>query len=339
MSQEEKFKSMLQEVKDIYLFLVEAEPSPDDEIEARENLINIFRNLKENNLNPEYNSDIERILKSLEDWDTLDLWFLETSIPKDIEKMLKIPEHKSEIKETKADETTSIDSKSTVERTEIDLTQIVDKVSEQFKGEIDGLKGKIEELKKELEKKDAKLANISHKKKVQKITPKRNVKLPPPKIKIPVIKKPTIPPKIDKVSKPKEQKTVIKQEPLKKQLTPIPQNSAVEPTKEEIKELEPIPKKTPKIIHEVIEEPESRPLITEKRKVSPVIMEKPSEGKEKIRISMEKPKITSVRVEEIESESVNSSAKDLFNVFASVGEKTTEKEKSKSNTKQKISEI
>ncbi|MFX0176491.1 MAG: hypothetical protein ACFE85_09705 [Candidatus Hodarchaeota archaeon] len=339
MSEEEKFKSMLQEVKDIYLFLVEGKPSPDDEIEARENLIDLFRKLKNTNPDPEFDSEIEQILKSLEDWDTLDLWFAETSIPKEIEKMLKIPEHKTEHETSQIEEEPTVEPKPVVERTEIDLTQIVDKVSEQFKGEIDGLKGKIEELKKELEKKDATLASMSHKKKVEKITPKKESRLPPPKIKIPVIKKPSVTPKISSVTKPKEEKSI------KEKLTTIPQESHVEPTKLEMQQLTPIPKKTPTITPIIIEEPKDRPLITEKRKVTPVIMEKPLDvpkspkTSDKISVSMEKPKIASVRIEEIESESIQSSAKDLFNVFASVGEKTSVKSKSKTEIEQKIINI
>ena len=346
MSEEKKFESMLKEVKDFYLFLIEGEPSPDDEIEAREKLISLFRNLKNTNSHPEYRYEVERILKELEEWDTLDLWFSETSIPKNIENMLNIPAHEIEVQESEAHEASEIEPKHVVERTEIDLTQIVDKVSEQFKGEIDGLKGKIEELKKELEKKDATLAKISHKKKVEKITPKRDSRLPPPKIKIPIIKKPLVGTKVD--SKSKEQKPVESYEPLKKKLTPIPQTFESKPSRIEMQELAPIPKKKPKITPMVIEESKDRPLITEKRKVTPVIIDKPKEifqpkdmpdKKDKISISMEKPKIRSVRIEEIESESIQSSATDLFNVFASVGEKTSDKSKSKSEIKQKITSV
>ena len=46
MTDEESFQSTLQEVKEIYLFLTEGEPSPDDEIEAKGKLINHFNKLK-----------------------------------------------------------------------------------------------------------------------------------------------------------------------------------------------------------------------------------------------------------------------------------------------------
>jgi len=347
MSEEKKFESMLKEVKDLYLFLMEGEPSPDDEIEARETLINLFRDLKNNNSQLEYRYEIEHILKELEEWDTLDLWFSETSIPKLIESMLNIPTHKKEVQKSEA-EIEDVASRKVIEKTEIDLTEIVDKVSEQFKGEINGLKGKIEELKKELDKKDATLAKLSQKKKVEKITPKKESRLPPPKIKIPIIKKPIIGAKIDSKLKSKEQKPTEFQEPVKKKLTPIPQVSEPEPTKIEIKELTPIPKKEPKITPMVIEESKDRPLITEKHKITPVITEKPieifktkelPEKNEKITISMEKPKITSLKIEEIESESIQSSATDLFKVFASVGEKTSNKSKVKPEIKQKITGV
>ncbi|MFW9939017.1 MAG: hypothetical protein ACFFD5_15335 [Candidatus Thorarchaeota archaeon] len=346
MSEEKKFESMLKEVKDLYLFLMEGEPSPDDEIEARETLIDLFRDLKNNNSQPEYRYEIEHILKELEDWDPLDLWFSETSIPKLIGSMLNIPTHKKEVQEPEA-EIEDVASRNVVEKTELDLTEIVDKVSEQFKGEINGLRGKIEELKKELEKKDETLAKISQKKKVEKIILKKESRLPPPKIKIPVIKKPIIGPKIDSKSKSKEKKPTEFQEPVKKKLAPIPQISKPETKKMEEK-LTPIPKKAPKITPMVIEESKDRPLTAGKRKVTSVIPEKPlsvfepkevPERKEKGKISMEKPKITSVRIEEIESESIQSSTTDLFNVFASVGEKSSDKSKPKTEIKQEITNI
>ncbi|GAJ08455.1 unnamed protein product, partial [marine sediment metagenome] len=70
---------------------------------------------------------------------------------------------------------------------EVDLTDIFNMASDQFKGEIDNLKGKIDALKKELEKKDESLKSMKRRK-VHKIVPKKNVKLAPPKIKIPVLK-------------------------------------------------------------------------------------------------------------------------------------------------------
>ena len=78
---------------------------------------------------------------------------------------------------------------SKTEEGDIDLTDIFNKVSEQFQGEIDNLRGKIEDLKKQLEQKDEKLKLATDKKRVHKISPKRETRLPPPKIKIPVIKK------------------------------------------------------------------------------------------------------------------------------------------------------
>ena len=45
MSEEEKFNALIQAIKEIYLSLTQGEPSPDEEIEARANLIENVQNL------------------------------------------------------------------------------------------------------------------------------------------------------------------------------------------------------------------------------------------------------------------------------------------------------
>ena len=74
---EERFNSTVEEIKKIFLFLTEQEPSPDDEIEAREKLIDLFKNLKNIDTHLELSNLIEEILDELNDLDTLDLWFKE----------------------------------------------------------------------------------------------------------------------------------------------------------------------------------------------------------------------------------------------------------------------
>jgi hypothetical protein len=288
MSEEEQFNSTLQEVREVFLFLTEGEPSPDDEIEARPKLITFFKILKEIDTHPEYTMLIGSILDKLEKWDTLELWFSETTIPEDINKILKIPESKEKIKSPEVSTSTQVEPEQVVERTEIDITQIVDKVSEQFKGEIEGLKGTIDDLKKELEKKDETLKSITHQKKVQKFTLKKEGKLPPPKIKIPVIKKPVTQPKVSNYAIRKE--PIVKDEPDTKpiqidlpkfnsksveEISPIPLKPENQSTPIEKQELTPIPEKKPDIIPYIIEEPKDIPIITEKRKITPVITEEP----------------------------------------------------------------
>jgi len=105
MTEEGKYISVLNEIKEIFQFLTEGEPSPDDEIEARGKLINNFSHIKNFNVFPEYKELTETILRKLEDWDTLDLWFSETSIPDDIRTLLKIPQKQEEILKEEASET------------------------------------------------------------------------------------------------------------------------------------------------------------------------------------------------------------------------------------------
>jgi hypothetical protein len=344
MTDEESFQSTLQEVKEIYMFLTEGEPSPDDEIEAKGKLIDRFNKLKNLGTTSEQIEIIDFILKNLEEWDTLDLWFSETSLPNDIKKMLKIPESSKISKDESPEDFEKPDIKPESAESEVDLTDIFNKASEQFKGEIDNLKGKIDALKKELEKKDESLKSMKKRRKVQKIVPKKDVKLPPPKIKIPVIKTLIKPPLVTSQPTPK---TVVSKEqpklkpvevnrvreriePTKEKLTPIPITPKENASKAENQELTPLPEKVPEFHPFVVEESSDIPIITEKRKITPIITEESSkatspEYPKSTPFLTEKPKISSVRIEEIERESIVSSGSDLFNVFSSMGNKGSSK--------------
>ncbi len=60
---EERFNSTVEEITKIFLFLTDQEPTPDDEIEAREKLIDLFNNLKNTDTHLELSSLIDDILK------------------------------------------------------------------------------------------------------------------------------------------------------------------------------------------------------------------------------------------------------------------------------------
>ncbi len=332
MTDQGSYNSALQEIKDIFYFLTEGKPTPDDEIEAKDKLVNQFNRLKNVSTYSEEINFIESILKKLEEWDTLDLWFSETSLPDDILKILNIP---ASTELPKAEELTEI-QKTPIEQKngdeEIDLTDLFNEVSKQFKGEIKTLKGTIETLKKELEKKDESIKTVTHKRVVHKITPNPNAKLAPPVIKIPALKKLVKLPQVNQQSIPNTPTTLIskKLDTIKEELTPIPVEPEKIPLPVEEHELSPIPKKTPKIATVVIEESKDTPLITEKRKITSFIPEKPkevsaSETSESKPFLIERPKISAVKIEEIESESIVSSGSDLFNVFSSVGTKPKDK--------------
>jgi len=344
MTDEESFQSTLQEVKGIYLFLTEGEPSPDDEIEAKGKLINHFNRLKDLSTISEQKDIIEFILKNLEEWDTLDLWFSETSLPNDVKKMLKIPESAKISKEEGPKDFEKPDVKPKSAEPEVDLTDIFNKASEKFKGEIENLKGKIDDLRKELEKKDESLKSMKQRRKVQKIVPKKHVKLAPPKIKIPVLKTLIKPPittsqptpktlvsKEQPKLKPVEVNRVRERiEPAKENLTPIPIAPKENASKAENQEFIPPHEKVPEFHPFAIEESNDIPIITEKRKITPIITEESSkatspEFSKSTPFLKGKPKISSVRIEEIESESIVSSGSDLFNVFSSMGKKGSSK--------------
>jgi len=362
MSVDQQFNSVLQKIKEIYEFLTEGKPSPDDEIEAREQLLALFNKLK--TINPSSNlvGDIDKILEGLRNWDTLELWFSETSLLKEIKDVLGLPDdEKSAISLKNTIKTEPVEEQKTLEP-EIDLTDIFTKVSDQFKDEIDNLKGKIEDLKKQLEKKDETLKSAIGEKKVQKITPKREVKLPPPKIRIPVIKKPISHVKSSDVVKnelsleeePQKPKKVAL-EPISKkftaqdqELSPIPtkspSNNTIE-SKEKTPELMPIPSNDIDIKSKEVPKPEEKTTKKQKRKIVPIVTEvseekpespKPEKepDKKKPSAKMEAPFISSVEVEEINSEEIRSSGTDLFNVFSSVGSKEEQKKEQSQNQSQ-----
>jgi len=332
MSDQGSYNSAFQEIKEIFTFLTEGQPTPDDEIEAKDKLIYQFNKLKSASNYSEEIKFIETILKKLDAWDTLDLWFSETNLPKDIMNILNIPKMTDTPEEEKMTDIQKIPIEHTNGDSEFDLTDIFNKVSEQFKGEIDTLKGTIDHLKKELEKKEESVKPPKRKREVYKITPNPNAKLAPPVIKIPAIKKLVKPPKVKQESVLKTPTMPVEENKdiFKEQLTPIPVEPVEIPKTIEDHELTPIPKKSPSIETVVIEESNDRPLITERRKITSVMPKKPnelsaSELTEPKPFLIEKPKISAVKIEEVESESIVSSGSDLFKVFSSVGAKSSEK--------------
>ncbi|MHA1240018.1 MAG: hypothetical protein ACTSQU_04415 [Promethearchaeota archaeon] len=340
MTDQKHSNGTLREISELFSFLTEGQPSPDDEIEAKDKLINYFTKLNNNSTDSEQKVSIEEILKKLDDWDTLDLWFSETALPSAIKSIINIPDDvklkKKQIQETITEPTIAPENGDS----EIDLTDIFSMVSDQFKGEIESLKGKIDDLKKELEKKDKNVIRVATKREVHKITPIKNVRLAPPKIRIPVIKKMLKPTPTSKQSIPKtpimpaktEEKSVdlepqkVNLESSKEQLTPIPFAPIDKPN------LTPIPKKKLKITPMVIEESENIPFAAEKRKITSLITEEPekipaSQTSDVMPFLHEKPNFSTMRIEEIESESIVSSGSDLFKVFSSMGNKSVVKPK------------
>ena len=380
MSEEEKFNSIIQEIKDIYLYLTKGEPSPDDEITARKKLIDQIQTLKSTKtIDAEANMALfNDTLNKLDSWDTLELWFIESELPENIEEIIKITDDFPEL-ETQAaiKETPTTRLHEDLDKASYDIDQIVSKVSEKFKGEIDALKHKIDTLKLELELKDEALQHISQNRVIKKITPKKNVKLPPPKIKLPVIKKPDHIPQIKAPSKPEVEKskkaigiksigqvqTKIEQGLEKERKTfnfeQKPETEELAQKTHETKFFSDIPKDL-ESISDIFEESEyTQPLESpnftrlpekpKKRSLETEIIEvEISEEEKKIPFALKeseidedqiikepkvnekptivkKPKITSLSIEEIEAEEIRSTGTELFNVFSSVGEKSTER--------------
>ncbi|MHA1274558.1 MAG: hypothetical protein ACTSQS_14130 [Promethearchaeota archaeon] len=315
MSDEDKYKKLVEEIREIYVFLTEKEPTPDDEIEAREKLIDKFKILKDLNFVSGKESLISDIINKLENWDTLELWFKEVEgLPESIKEFLGATEVKSEvqakielediakvenIEKAAISESTGTEvKKESTLPPELDINKIVEQVSSKFKGEISSLKSQIEKLQKELEMKEKVLKEGEKQvSKAPKIAPKgkpskpKKSKLPPPQIKIPVIKKPQIKPKPKVAAKspePKESRPIsesIKQTPIE-----APQ---IKPVGVKISEIKPVSIESPKIQPVSVEKPVIQPIEAKKPKIEPVVS-----GKPKIQpVTTSKPKIEPVVAE------------------------------------------
>ena len=316
MSNQEKFNSMIQEITEIFVFLRDKEPTPDDEIEAREKLIEKFKILKEINENGEIQGPINDALSKLQNWDTLELWFNEVegltdsiekviSLSKGAEKQKKEREKAVDKKIQEAYEAQAAKSEQKADESagaaNINIDQIVAQVSEQFKGTIDGLKSKIDNLKKELEEKEKKLAQeektekkskeqikVKKTKQEKKSEPepkqktkkaKKKTKLPPPEIKIPHIGGPKKKPQ--KKSEPEKLKAAeVKTEPKK----PSAPKIKSKPEKLKAPQVQPKEKKQPK-------SQKSEPAPAKVQKVTPV--ETKETQKPKIKpVSPQKPQVS-----------------------------------------------
>ncbi len=275
MSEDERFKSVIQEIEKIFLFLTNQEPTPDDEIDAKDKLIEKFTSLKRLKPKPSQYTMIENVLIELEGWDTLDLWFKEVKgMSEKISDFINSFEQKEITIEPEFKPTIDADMfiESNETKGQIDITEIVSKVSEKFSQEISSLKEKIDVLKDELDHRESEVKDISQYKQVQKIVPKKTSKLEPPKIRIPSITRPEKPPKIKLIKEPAEEE--IKEEPEIKEekistpdfegkvITPNISKISVEPPK--------IPSKN--------KEDGIKPIVIPpvKPKLSPIITEEPS---------------------------------------------------------------
>ncbi|MHA1256600.1 MAG: hypothetical protein ACTSPS_13485, partial [Promethearchaeota archaeon] len=277
MSEDERFKSVVQEIKEIFLFLTDQEPTPDDEIDARDKLIERFTSLKRLKPKPSHYTMIENVLIELEGWDTLDLWFKEVEgMSEKIGDFLNSFEQKELIIETESksirDANTSMKINEKQEVPQLDITEIVSQVSEKFSKEISTLKEKIEVLKDELDHRESEVKDISQSKRVQKIIPKKTSKLEPPKIRIPSIKRREKPPKIKPIKEPAEEE--IKREPEVQEEKISPPNFEGKVITPNISQINVEPPKIPSEMKEGIVKPVGIP--PARPKLSPIITEEPS---------------------------------------------------------------
>ena len=177
MSVKERVKSVVQEIKDIYTFLNNQDTKPDDEIKAKEVLIDRFKILKDLNTEPAKDSLIKDILLRLEDWDTLELWFKEVNyLPQSLYNFIisceidefiadagSVTQEKAEISPKK---------KIKIDTQQMDSAEILANVSEQIEREIRPLKAQQELLKNKLDLIEKEVKMLSQKITIQRIDSK-----------------------------------------------------------------------------------------------------------------------------------------------------------------------
>jgi len=365
----EAFIEVLKKIRVIYINLFYEEPTPDEEIESKEKLVNLLTDLLDNISGFENSQDlISNTLETVKNWDTLDLWFKEVEgLHENIEKILALTEDTKVRKE----EAEGVEQKGEEVKVpaDLDIKQIVTQVSEEFKGEISKLKDHITELETKLKEKDESL-ETAKKKTFPAPAPKRPTtktksRLEPPKIVIPQIgaeKKPK------ERKKPESVKTVeikplqieLPKPPDKdKKLTPLPDKvisiskvqetkPKIAPVKSEIPIITPVSDKKPIITPAAEEKPKITPVSDKKPKITPVTEEKPkitpvSDKKPKITpIIEEKPKITPVsdqkpKITPIVSEESPSSDEELAAIPANLEAATARKKESDQEKLDKVS--
>lgn len=350
---QEKFVDAIEHIKEIYTNLYEKEPSPDEEIEAKEDLIFLLKQLLDNISGFEDKQQIiQDTLEIVEIWDTLDLWFKEVeNLPKNIKEIIEYREERRPKEE-------GLKPEEKIEPSPVfDIKKIISQVSGEFKGEISKLKDHIADLEIKLKEKDLALTDgktISLTKRPPKIPAKHGnrPKLQPPKVIIPQIgppmKKPKTKPEVE--TTPKVETTPFLEKkpkvglvsPNTTHFTPIPKK--ITTIGEEIPTISAetqISTKKPKITHvsaeeiEIIDEkereikdlpfsiskPKSTPSSTDKLSISEALEESTSP-------IPKKPKITPVKFEdvdlpsEIEGKSeleIPETSKKLYDVFSSAG--------------------
>ena len=279
---QEKYSEAIKQIKDVFIKLYEKEPTPDDEIEAKEDLLSLLRQLL-NNISgfEDKKALIQDTLKIIENWDTLDLWFKEVNgLSEDIKKLIGYRE-KSDIQE-KIEELIQESDEETKPAPEFDTKEIISQVSDDFKGEISKLKNYILDLEKKLRKKDTELKGGKIKPSTTSqpefpVTKKRKTRLQPPKVIIPKIGAPLIQRKKELAPKKKEKEETIelqKIKALKMEISPVPNEKPkigiVSPKKSHFT---PLPKKKNKISEELVIQPTEKPISTKKPKIRHVSAE------------------------------------------------------------------
>ncbi len=293
---QEKYTEAIKEIKEIFIKLFEEEPTPDEEIEAKEDLLNFLRQLLNNISGFENKEDlIQDTLKIVENWDTLDLWFKEVNgLTENIKKLIEYRE-KSEIKK-KIEEFIQESDEETETTPEFDIKETISQVSDDFKGEISKLKNYISDLEKKLGEKDREIKDVKKKPSTRAppefpVKAKKKSRLQPPKVIIPKIGAPLIQRKKESAPRKEEKvetKELQKIKAPKIEIAPIldekPKIGIVSSKKSHFT---PLPKKKNKIGGESVIQSTEEPVSTKKPKITHVSAEEievTSKEEEKVKV-------------------------------------------------------
>ncbi len=162
------FEQARDELQKLYTLLVRGEPTPDEETESKDKILQYLKVFQESPEGDRVKDLIQQAIKLASGWDVYDLWFKEVKeLPGIIDKILTAlkpapaPVVPAPAEKPAAKIEPSVASPA-ASSAGADLEAIVAKVADQFKSQIQELKGKISSLEKNLDEKDVEIEKGKH---------------------------------------------------------------------------------------------------------------------------------------------------------------------------------
>ncbi len=157
------FEQARDDLQKLYTLLVRGEPTPDEETESKDKILQYLKVFQESPEGDRVKDLIQQAIKLASGWDVYDLWFKEVKeLPGIIDKILTalkpapVPVAPAPVEKPAAKMEPSVAAPA-ASSAGADLEAIVAKVADQFKSQIQELKGKISSLEKNLDEKDVQI--------------------------------------------------------------------------------------------------------------------------------------------------------------------------------------